>query len=90
MINKGKSKAAHIQASELYTSNDKIVNGGLILAGFLVCFLNRELPNLIISATAFTFGMQGGKFKLEKMDGQCELISLRLKLFQESHCLVKI
>lgn len=33
LINKAKSKEAHMQASAIFTSNDIIVNGGVILAG---------------------------------------------------------
>ncbi|WP_188669493.1 cation transporter, partial [Maribacter cobaltidurans] len=35
LINKAKSKEAHMQASAIFTSNDIIVNGGVILAGVL-------------------------------------------------------
>ena len=36
MINKAKSDEAHMQASAIFTSNDIIVNGGVILAGVLL------------------------------------------------------
>lgn len=38
LINKANSKEAHMQASAIFTSNDIILNGGVILAGLLVFF----------------------------------------------------
>ncbi|WP_339728111.1 cation diffusion facilitator family transporter [Maribacter stanieri] len=59
LINKAKSKEAHMQASAIFTSNDIIVNGGVILAGTLVYFLDSKWPDLVIGAIVFTFVMQG-------------------------------
>ncbi|MBZ9630407.1 cation diffusion facilitator family transporter [Salegentibacter sp. LM13S] len=59
LINKAKSKEAHMQASAIFTSNDIIVNGGVILAGALVYFLGSKWPDLIIGAIVFTFVMRG-------------------------------
>ncbi|WP_298247817.1 cation transporter [uncultured Christiangramia sp.] len=59
LINKAKSKEAHMQASAIFTSNDIIVNGGVILAGILVYFLKSKWPDLIIGGIVFTFVMRG-------------------------------
>ena len=59
LINKTKSKEAHMQASAIFTSNDIIVNGGIILAGVLVYFLDSKWPDLVIGAIVFTFVMRG-------------------------------
>ncbi len=59
LINKAKSKEAHMQASAIFTSNDIIVNGGVILAGALVYFLDNKWPDLVIGAIVFTFVMRG-------------------------------
>jgi len=59
LINKAKSKEAHMQASAIFTSNDIIVNGGVILAGILVYFLESKWPDLIIGGIVFTFVMRG-------------------------------
>ena len=59
LINKTKSKEAHMQASAIFTSNDIIVNGGVILAGILVYFLNSKWPDLVIGGIVFTFVMRG-------------------------------
>ncbi|MCB7480317.1 cation transporter [Christiangramia sediminis] len=59
LINKAKSNEVHMQASAIFTSNDIIVNGGVILAGVLVYFLGSKWPDLIIGAIVFTFVMRG-------------------------------
>jgi Co/Zn/Cd efflux system component len=59
LINKAKSKEAHMQASAIFTSNDIIVNGGVILAGVLVYLLNSKWPDLVIGGIVFTFVMRG-------------------------------
>ncbi len=59
LINKAKSKEAHMQASVIFTSNDIIVNGGVILAGVLVYFLNSKWPDLVIGGIVFAFVMRG-------------------------------
>ncbi len=59
LINKAKSKEVHMQASAIFTSNDIIVNGGVILAGALVYFFDSKWPDLLIGAIVFTFVMRG-------------------------------
>lgn len=59
LINKAKSDEAHMQASAIFTSNDIIVNGGVILAGVLVFWLDSKLPDLIIGAIVFSFVIRG-------------------------------
>ena len=59
LINKAKSEEAHMQASAIFTSNDIIVNGGVIVAGVLVYLLDSKWPDLVIGGTVFTFVMRG-------------------------------
>ncbi len=59
LINKAKSDEAHMQASAIFTSNDIIVNGGVILAGVLVYFLDSKWPDLAIGGIVFAFVMRG-------------------------------
>lgn len=59
LINKAKSEEAHMQASAIFTSNDIIVNGGVILAGVLVYFLDSKWPDLAIGGIVFAFVMRG-------------------------------
>jgi len=53
LLQKSKSKEAHMQASMIFTSNDVIINLGVIIAGFLVHWLNSNKPDLIIGTIVF-------------------------------------
>ena len=53
LLQKNKSKEAHMQASMIFTSNDVIINSGVIVAGLLVNWLNSSYPDLIIGAIVF-------------------------------------
>lgn len=59
LINKANSKEAHMQASAIFTSNDIIVNGGVILAGVLVYWLESKWPDLVVGGIVFGFVMRG-------------------------------
>jgi Co/Zn/Cd efflux system component len=49
ILQKSKSKEeAHMKASMIFTSNDVIINLGVIIAGLLVNWLNSSRPDLII------------------------------------------
>ncbi|MDP2853480.1 MAG: cation transporter [Smithellaceae bacterium] len=55
---KGKEEA-HIKASLIFTSNDVIINLGVIAAGFLVNLLNSNKPDLIIGTIVFIIVIRG-------------------------------
>lgn len=59
LLQKSKSKEAHMQASMIFTSNDVIINSGVILAGLLVNWLNSGYPDLIIGAIVFVIVARG-------------------------------
>lgn len=59
LLQKGKSKEAHMQASMIFTSNDIIINTGVIIAGLLVNWLNSSYPDLIIGAVVFIIVARG-------------------------------
>ncbi|GAA4839755.1 cation transporter [Algivirga pacifica] len=59
LISKAKSSEAHMQASAIFTSNDIIVNGGVILAGALVYWLESRWPDLIVGGIVFVVVMRG-------------------------------
>jgi len=50
---------AHMKASMIFTSNDVIINLGVIIAGFLVNWLNSNKPDLIIGTIVFSLVIQG-------------------------------
>lgn len=59
LLQKSKSKEAHIKASMIFTSNDVIINLGVILAGLLVNWLDSNKPDLIIGSIVFILVIQG-------------------------------
>lgn len=59
LLHKMKSNEAHMQASMIFTSNDIIINSGVITAGLLVNWLNSSYPDLIIGAVVFLIVAKG-------------------------------
>ncbi|MDQ3632884.1 MAG: cation transporter [Acidobacteriota bacterium] len=59
LLQKSKSQEAHMKASMICTSNDVIVNLGVITAGIFVYFLNSNKPDLIIGTIVFALVTQG-------------------------------
>lgn len=59
LLQKSKSKEAHMQASMIFTSNDVIVNLGVIVAGGLVYLTNSKYPDLIVGTIVFAIVGQG-------------------------------
>lgn len=60
LLQKSKSKEeAHMKASMIFTSNDVIINLGVIVAGLLVHWLNSNKPDLIIGTIVFVLVIQG-------------------------------
>ncbi|WP_224491520.1 cation transporter [Robertkochia flava] len=60
LLQKSKSKEeAHMKASMIFTSNDVIINLGVILAGTLVHITDTNTPDLIIGAVVFVLVIQG-------------------------------
>jgi len=55
---KGKEEA-HMKASMIFTSNDIIINLGIIIAAVLVYFLNSSIPDLVIGAIVFVLVIRG-------------------------------
>ena len=67
ILQKSKSKEeAHMKASMIFTSNDVIINLGVITAGLLVNWLNSSKPDLIIGTIVFVLVIQGA-FRILKL-----------------------
>lgn len=62
---KGKEEA-HMKASMIFTSNDVIINLGVILAGAMVLWLDSNKPDLIIGSIVFLLVIQGA-FRILKL-----------------------
>ncbi len=63
LLQRSRSNEAHMQASMIFTSNDVIVNLGVILAGFLVYLTDSKYPDLIVGIVVFYLVWRGA-FKI--------------------------
>lgn len=59
LLQKSKSDEAHMKASMIFTSNDVIINLGVIVAGILVSVTNSNLPDLLVGTIVFVLVVQG-------------------------------
>ncbi|MFP4329137.1 MAG: cation transporter [Spirochaetaceae bacterium] len=59
LLQRSKDKEAHMQASMIFTSNDVIINSGVILAGVLVLLTGSKLPDLIVGTAVFIVVLRG-------------------------------
>ena len=59
LLMKSKSNEAHMRASMIFTSNDVVINFGVIIAGVLVLWLQSALPDLIIGSIVFVLVISG-------------------------------
>lgn len=60
LLQKSKDKdEAHIKASLIFTSNDVVINLGVIVAGLTVYWLKSNMPDLIIGAIVFFIVSKG-------------------------------
>ncbi len=67
ILQKSKSKEeAHMKASMIFTSNDVIINLGVIIAGVLVNWLSSNKPDLIVGTIVFVLVIQGA-FRILKL-----------------------
>lgn len=67
LLQKSKNKEeAHIKASMIFTSNDVIINLGVIAAGLLVNWFHSSKPDLIIGTIVFALVIQGA-FRILKL-----------------------
>lgn len=66
ILQKAKSSDAHIQASMIFTSNDVIVNTGVITAGILVYATASRIPDLVVGAIVF-FLVGMGAYRIIKL-----------------------
>lgn len=55
---KGKDEA-HMKASLIFTSNDVIINLGVVIAAILVYLLNSRIPDLVIGSIVFLLVIRG-------------------------------
>ncbi len=59
LLRRSQSKEAHMKASMIFTSNDVIINIGVIVAGVFVLFTNSKYPDLIVGGIVFMIVVRG-------------------------------
>ena len=59
LLQRAKSEEAHMQASQIFTSNDIAINLGVILSGVLVYLLDSRWPDLVIGTIVFIIVLRG-------------------------------
>ena len=68
LLRKSKTQEVHIKATQIFTSNDVIVNIGVIIAAVLVAVTQSRIPDLIVGAVVLLIVLRGALriFKLSK------------------------
>lgn len=66
LLQKSKSEDAHMKASMIFTSNDVIINLGVIVAALLVNWFQSPYPDLAIGTIVFALVIQGS-FRILKL-----------------------
>lgn len=66
LLQKSRSTEAHMKASMIFTSNDVIINTGVIAAGILVLLTQSRYPDLIIGSLVFLIVVRGA-FRIIKL-----------------------
>ncbi|CKK59750.1 cation transporter [Neisseria meningitidis] len=61
LLSKNQNKEIHIKASMIFTSNDIIINIGVIAAGALTLFTHSSYPDLIIGMIVFVIVLFGAR-----------------------------
>jgi len=59
LLQRSKSEEAHMKASMIFTSNDVIINSGVIIAGILVLLTHSGYPDLIVGGIVFLIVIRG-------------------------------
>jgi len=59
LLQKSKSREAHMQASMIFTSMDVIVNMGVIVAGAFVFLSGSNIPDLVVGTIVFVLVARG-------------------------------
>jgi len=66
LLRSQKDEGANLKASWIFTSNDMLVNVGIMLSGALVMLLASPIPDLLIGAVVVVIAFRGGIEILEE------------------------
>jgi Co/Zn/Cd efflux system component len=53
LLRTARSREAHMRASVIFSSNDVVINAGVIVAGILVKLLGSGYPDLVVGTVVF-------------------------------------
>lgn len=59
LLNRTENKDAHMEASRIFTSNDVIVNIGVLLSAIVVAVTDSRYPDLIVGSLVFLLVLRG-------------------------------
>jgi len=59
LLRSSRSEGAHMRASVIFSSNDVVINAGVIVAGGLVKLLGSGYPDLVVGAVVFAVVVRG-------------------------------
>lgn len=59
LLQSSRSEQAHMKASMIFTSNDILINLGVVLAGVLVLWLDSGIPDLVVGTIVFVLVVIG-------------------------------
>ena len=59
LLQRSKTREVHMRASMIFTSNDIVINLGVIAAGVLVSVLDSSVPDLVVGAIVFVIVARG-------------------------------
>jgi Co/Zn/Cd efflux system component len=65
LLRKHRGQDVHFDASWIFTSNDTLVNLGIVVSGLLVMTLRSPLPDLLIGLVTAAIAAKGGREILE-------------------------
>lgn len=66
LLRRRRGRGVHFEASWIFTSNDTLVNVGIVVSGALVLWLDSPLPDLVIGLLVIAVAFRGGREILGK------------------------
>lgn len=61
LLRRHRGEDVNFKASAIFTSNDSIVNGAIVLSGALVMWLGSNVPDLILGVVVAAIAAKGGR-----------------------------
>lgn len=61
LLRRHRGEDVNFKASAIFTSNDSIVNGAIVLSGVLVMWLGSNIPDLILGVVVAAIAANGGR-----------------------------